>query len=280
MTSSVPALSVIIAARNEEALIGRCLGALAAQEAPSGGVEVIVAANGCTDGTAEAARRCAPAFAARGWRLAVLDLPEGGKLGALRAGEAEARGRALVYLDADVVCDPPLLARLAGALDTEAPRYATGRLRVAPAQSAVTRAYARIWTRLPFVQGGAVGAGLFAVNRAGRARWGEWPAIISDDTFARLHFAPEERVEVPVAYHWPMVEGFGNLVRVRRRQDAGVAEIARLYPDLPRNEAKAPVTPGLLARLAATDPAGLAVYLAVHVAVRARRASGEWTRGR
>ncbi|MCX7644527.1 MAG: glycosyltransferase [Rhodobacteraceae bacterium] len=281
MTSSDPALSVIIAARNEEALIGRCLGALAAQEAPAGGgVEVIVAANGCTDSTVAAARRSAPAFAARGWRLAVLDLAQGGKLGALRAGEAEARGRALVYLDADVVCEPPLLARLAEALDTGAPRYATGRLRVAPAQTAVTRAYARIWTRLPFVQGGAVGAGLFAVNRAGRARWGAWPEIISDDTFARLHFTPQERVEVPADFQWPMVEGFGNLVRVRRRQDAGVAEIARLYPDLMRNEGKAPVTPGLLARLGATDPAGLAVYLAVHLAVRLKRKTGEWTRGR
>jgi len=281
MTSSVPALSVIIAARNEEALIGRCLGALADQEAPSaGGVEVIVAANGCTDMTVAAARRSAPSIAARGWRLEVLDLPEGGKLGALAAAEKVAAGRALVYLDADVVCDPPLLARLADALDTGAPRYATGRLAVAPAKTAVTRAYARIWTRLPFVTGGTVGAGLFAVNRAGRARWGEWPAIISDDTFARLHFAPAERVEVPVAYHWPMVEGFRNLVRVRRRQDAGVAEIARLYPELLRNEGKAPVTPALLARLGATDPAGLAVYLAVHVAVRARRTTGEWTRGR
>lgn len=241
---------------------------------------MIVAANGCTDRTVAVARAWEAALGARGWRLRVLDLPQGGKLGALTAAERLASGNVFVYIDADVVCDPPLLARLAEALDSDHPRYATGRLSVAPAASAVTRAYARIWTRLPFVQDGAPGAGLFAMNRAGRARWGDWPPIISDDTFARLHFTPDERIEVAAAYHWPMVEGFGKLVRVRRRQDAGVAEIARLYPQLLQNEGKAPVTPALLARLGATDPVGLALYLAVQVAVRTRPKSREWTRGR
>ena len=276
-----PALSVVIAARNEEADIDPCLTALLAQQdMPAGTVEVIVAANACTDATVSRARAHAPAFAARGWRLDVLDLAQGGKLGALRAGEAAARGRALAFLDADVLCDPPLFAQLAAALDTPAPRYATGTLSVARAASPITRAYARIWTRLPFVQSGAVGAGLFAMNRAGRARWGDWPAIISDDTFARLHFTPSERIEVPARYHWPMVEGFANLIRVRRRQDAGVVEIARLFPSLLENEAKAPLTKSALLRLALTDPVGFAIYLAVHVGVRLRPASTQWTRGR
>lgn len=276
-----PALSVVIAARNEEAYIDRCLQALLAQQdVRTGPVEVIVAANACTDATVPRARAHAPAFTARGWRLVVLDLAQGGKLGALAAGEAAAGGRALAYLDADVLCDPPLFAQLAAALDTAAPRYATGTLSVARAASAITRAYARIWIRLPFVKSGAVGAGLFAMNRAGRARWETWPAIISDDTFARLHFTPSERIEVSARYHWPMVEGFSNLVRVRRRQDAGVSEIARLYPDLLVNEAKAPLTKSDLLRLAVTDPLGFSVYLAVHVSVRLRPASTDWTRGR
>lgn len=275
-----PALSVIIAARNEAAYIGPCLDALVAQQDVPGGLQVVVAANACTDATVALARAHAPAFAARGWGLVVLDLAQGGKLGALAAGEDAATGRALAYLDADVICDPALMAQLATALATPGPRYATGTLAVTRAASRVTRAYARIWTRLPFVQGGAVGAGLFAMNRAGRARWGAWPNIISDDTFARLHFTPAERIEVPARYHWPMVEGLANLIRVRRRQDAGVREIARLYPDLPKNEAKAPLTHGHLVRLALTDPVGLATYLTVHVAVRLRPAASGWTRGR
>lgn len=281
LNAAPPLLSIIIAARNEESYIGPCLAALLAQkDLGPNGMQVIVAANACTDATVERARAAEGDFLAHGWRLKVLDLPDGGKIGALKAGEASAEGKSLVYLDADVICEPFLMAQLAAALDTTAPRYATGTLAVMRARTAVSRAYARIWIRLPFMKSGAVGAGLFALNRAGRARWADWPAIISDDTFARLHFAPTERIEVPARYHWPVVEGFANLVRVRRRQDAGVAEIVRLFPELLPNEGKHPVTPALLARLAVTDPLGLAVYLSVHAAVRARRASDGWTRGR
>ncbi len=274
-----PALSVVIAARNEAAWLPRCLAALLAQDTAQP-VEVIVAANGCTDDTAALAHRQKPAFAARGWTLVVLDLGDVGKLGALNAADAAARVGARAYLDADVLCDPGLLEQVIAALQGPQPRYVTGTLVVARGQTAITRAYARIWSRLPFVTGGAVGAGFFALNAAGRARWRDWPDIISDDTFARLHFTPAERHEVPACYHWPMVEGFANLVRVRRRQDAGVAEIARLYPDLPANEAKAPLTAGRLGTLAIRDPAGFAVYIAVHLAVRLRRSGGGWTRGR
>lgn len=276
-----PAITVIIAARNEAAFIDRCLASLKAQDdIQDGTVEIIVAANACTDDTVRRAQSHIAAFQARGWILTVLDLVQGGKLAALTASEKTASGSVLVYLDADVTCDPPLLAQLAIALRTPAPRYATGTLAVAPAASAITRAYAKIWVRLPFVQGGAVGAGLFAMNREGRARWENWPNIISDDTYARLNFAPSERIEVQARYHWPMVEGLSNLIRVRRRQDAGVAEIARLFPELLANDAKHPVTLGLLARLGFRDPLGLFVYLLVHLAVRSRPASSAWTRGR
>ncbi|HMO06019.1 MAG TPA: glycosyltransferase [Paracoccaceae bacterium] len=275
-----PALSILIPAHDEEALIGRCLGALLEQDGTAPALQVVVVPNGCRDGTAAAARALAPRFAARGWSLEVVEIPGGGKTGALNAGEAAARHGARAYLDADVTLDPGLTGQIARALDTAAPRYATGRLAVAPARTWVTRAYARAWTRLPFVTGGTVGAGFFALNAAGRARWGAWPAIISDDTFARLQFAPGERIEVPARYHWPMVEGLGNLVRVRRRQDAGVAELRRLHPALDRNAGKAPLTPGALLRLAAAAPLGLAVYLAVHLAVRLRPAGPDWTRGR
>lgn len=272
--------SVIIPAHDEEAWLARCLAALLAQDAAAGAVEVVVVANACRDGTVALARGFAPQAVARGWRLVVLDLAEGGKLNALNAGDRAASGRNRVYLDADIACDPALLGQLRAALDSAAPRYATGTLAVAPARTWVTRRYAEVWTRLPFVKGGAVGAGLFAVNPAGRARWGAFPAIISDDTFVRLQFAPGERVEVPARYHWPMVEGFANLVRVRRRQDAGVAELHRLHPGLFGNEGKARLTPGVLARIGLAVPLGLAVYLAVHVAVRLRPASAAWTRGR
>ena len=89
-----------------------------------------------------------------------------------------------------------------------------------------------------------------------------------------------ERVEVAARFSWPMAEGLRNLVRVRRRQDAGVVEIARLFPALLGNEGKARLGKAGVLRLAARDPAGFAVYAAVHLLVRSRPQGAEWSRGR
>ncbi|MFN3970378.1 MAG: glycosyltransferase [Gemmobacter sp.] len=270
-------LSVIIPAANEAAEIGPCLIALLASDPVPGGAEVVVVANGCTDDTADRARGMRTRAEAAGWRLVVVDLATGGKIGALNAGDAAAMGDARAYLDADVRVSPGLMAQIALALDTPAPRYATGRPVIAHARSAVTRLYARFWARLPFVVGPAPGFGLFCVNAEGRARWGAFPPVISDDTYVRLLFRPDERIECSATYLWPMVEGLAALVRVRRRQDAGVAEIAGRYPALMRN--------GLLgrpalSRLFLADPLGFLVYAGVSLAVRVGGASAGWARGR
>lgn len=274
--------SVIIPASNEEALIGACLDALLAQAPAPGDLDVIVAANACRDRTVPIALGFGPAFEARGWSLTVLDIAEPGKPNALNRGDAEARHALRIYLDADVQCGAGLLARLADALDTPAARYATGRLTVAPARSWITRRYAAIWTRLPFMaRGTAPGAGLFAVNAAGRARWERFPDIISDDTYVRLLFAPAERIEVEDPYLWPLPEGARNLVRVRRRQDAGVAEVLRLWPGLAQNRGSGTPTPGLLLRLLARRPVDICVYAAVILAARLPGGrGGAWARGR
>jgi glycosyltransferase involved in cell wall biosynthesis len=280
-------ISVIIPANNEADYIGACLEALLVQQAPVGGadldVEIIVAANACLDATAAIARGYAPRAEARGWRMIILDLAEGGKPNALNQGDAVATGDVRVFLDADVVMRPQLLGELRGMLENRAePGYASGRLVVAPARSWVTRSYARIWSRLPFTTDCVPGAGLFAVNAAGRRRWGAFPAIISDDTFVRLNFRPEERLGAPAVYVWPMVEGFANLVRVRRRQNIGVEEVAQLYPELMANDDKPPMTFSRLVRLIARDPIGFGVYAAVAFTVHLpRRQVGErWSRGR
>src|SRR5690606_35650380 len=151
------------------------------------------------------------------------ELAQGGKPGALNAGDAAARGPMRAYLDADVTVSPPLLAQIVAVLVQAGPAYASGRVNITTRQSRVSRAYARIWRQVPFMRQGVPGCGFFAVNAVGRARWTEFPAIISDDTFVRLQFAPTERHLVQAGYDWPIAEGFGALVRVRRRQDAGVA---------------------------------------------------------
>lgn len=277
---NLPCLSVIIPASNEEAWIGRCLAALLSSDPVPGGAEAIVVANGCRDATAQVARGFAGQAEAAGWGLAVIEREEGSKPGALNAGDAAARGRLRAYLDADCVVAPGVMAALAAALHGEAPRYAGATPVVPRARSALTRAYGRFWQRLPFARSVAPGYGLFAVNAAGRARWAEFPRLISDDTFVRLQFQPEERVQVEDRYDWPMAEGFAALVKVRRRQDAGMAEIAALHPALLAREGKARLTPGAVARLALADPLGFLAYAAVSLAVRLRRGGAEFTRGR
>ena len=276
----MPPITIIVPANNEARYIGTCLEALAGQDRDSGPMRVIVSANACTDGTEEAVAALEPEFRARGHELICISSPEPGKIRSINRAERGLPAGSRVYLDADVTCDPPLIGQLRQALDDDRPRYATGTLAVVRAQSAFTRAYARFWQELPFVRDGAVGAGLFAVNPAGRARWQEFPDIISDDTFTRLHFTPDERIETPARYHWPMIEGMARLIRVRRRQDAGVHELRRLFPELLANEQKTPLTPGRLALLALRDPVGFAAYMAVHLAVRGRTSGTEWSRGR
>ncbi len=277
--STLPSMAVIIPASNEAGYIDPCLRALAASKGVR--LKVVVVANGCRDDTATRARRHARALSAKGHALAVLELAAAGKPGALDAGDAVAGTGSRAYLDADVTVDPALMASLAAALTHAGPRYASGRPRLAPADSAITRAYGRFWASLPFFGAPAPGFGLFAVNSAGRARWGRFPAVISDDTFVRLQFAPSERVEVAAIYDWPMVEGFAALVRVRRRQDQGVAEIARRYPQLTANADHARPSLAWLARHMLRDPLAFGAYAAVSLAVRLGwgRQSG-WVRGR
>lgn len=281
-TTARPAFdaAIVIPANNEESYIAACLIALLSQDEAAGRLQIIVAANACTDRTEHIVRSLVAPARARGWDLVCQSSPEPGKAAALNRADELVEGPIRIYLDADVVCAPDMIGKLRTALAGEAPAYATGRLVVAPARSWVTRAYGRLWSKLPFVADGATGAGLFAVNAAGRYRWSTFPPIIADDTFVRLSFAPEERVEVASNYTWPMVEGLRNLVRVRRRQDAGVEEVYRLYPGLRPNEAKPALRPAQLVSIAVREPIGFIVYGLVRLMVRAQPVETGWSRGR
>lgn len=271
-------LAVVIPANNEETWIARCLRAVLASHGPDH-AQVIVVANGCTDNTAEIARGLTRDFAARGWALVVLELMQGGKIAALNAGDGWVTAPVTVYLDADVGVGPDVLGQLAGALRRDAPAYGSGTLHIPTPQSAISRAYLRIYEQVPFITTGVPGCGLFAVNTAGRARWGKWPDIISDDTFARLQFTPQERHKVPGVYEWPIVEGWAALVRVRRRQNVGVTEVHARYPALARNDEKPALSPGAMAAMALRDPLGFATYAGVALATKLGGDTG-WSRGR
>lgn len=280
-TPICPGLTIIVPANNEEAYLASCLHSLMASEPADCAVQVLVVANASTDKTVEVARSFEPAAARIGWTMQVIDLAQPGKLNALNVGDDLAKGEVRMYLDADVLVSPALVRLVvAELLATSAPRYASGSPQISEAQSAVTRAYAKFWQMLPFARSEAPGFGLFAVNAAGRSRWGRFPDIISDDTFVRLLFAPNERKGVSATYQWPMVEGFDRLVKVRRRQDEGVKEIAQKWPELLRNEDKQVPTSREIMAMAFREPVGFLIYVVVTLSVRSRRASTQWTRGR
>ncbi|MGF1456544.1 MAG: glycosyltransferase [Alphaproteobacteria bacterium] len=279
-------LSIIIPASNEEAYIGACLHSIFQSDLPADlaglPLEVIVVANGCTDNTGAIVRQFAGMAESQGWHLQLLELDTAGKLTALNAGDAAATGTVRLYVDADVTVEPALVAQLWRALDRPEPAYGSGTITVLPGRSLATRIYGRVWSRLPFMTDDVPGCGVYAVNAAGRARWGDFPSIINDDAFVRLHFTPEERIAVPARFFWPLPEGLENLRKVRRRVDAGSAELQKKFPSLIANEGKPPVSRAMMAQLAVAMPVSFASYLAILLSIRLSPDTGSmaWARSR
>jgi len=274
--------SIILPAHNESGYIADCLNAVLGSNLDGLDLKVIVVANRCTDNTVEIANTFASEAKKVGCTLQIIETPVGGKTNALNLGDDTAGSGARLYLDADVIVSPELILSLVKELQFGKPQYACGTPVVTSGTGWITRAYARFWTTLPFVTDDAPGFGLFAMNLAGRAQWQDWPDVISDDTFARLQFTADQRAKLPATYRWPMVEGFANLVRVRRRQDRGVREIAEKYPDVMQCEGKSHLSFGGLITRSLRDPIGFAVYAVVSMSVRVTSGwSGDnWTRGR
>jgi glycosyltransferase involved in cell wall biosynthesis len=178
--------SVVIAAHNEAAVIGRCLDSLLAEAAP-GEFDVTVAANGCTDATAQVA-------ADRGVR--VVELAEPGKPGALNAGDAVAVGFPRVYLDADIVLATAGLRALAAATGGSCLAATARRELDLTGRPVLVRAYFAISRRLPAFRTGLFGRGVIVLAEAGRARFERFPDLVSDDLFLDSLFAVDEKREV------------------------------------------------------------------------------------
>jgi cellulose synthase/poly-beta-1,6-N-acetylglucosamine synthase-like glycosyltransferase len=101
-----PRVSLVIAAYNEEAVIGDRLQNALASDYPRERLQVLLACDGCTDGTELVARRYAE------HRVEVLSLPRQGKIPALNEAVRHATGDILVFSDANTMCDPAALRAL------------------------------------------------------------------------------------------------------------------------------------------------------------------------
>ncbi|AWB96297.1 glycosyltransferase [Agromyces badenianii] len=204
--------SVVIAAHNEERVLGPVLDAVLRQDVVDW--DVIVVANGCTDRTAQVADRPG---------VTVVDRPEPGKAGALNAGDAIATGFPRIYLDADIVVpEGGLAAILERFSENPAALVVVPRRRLdIGGRPWPVRAYFTINERLPAFRRGLFGRGTIAVSEAGRARFTTFPALIADDLFLDSQFTDGEKVEagdVEVVVETPFTtrDLLRRLVRVRR----------------------------------------------------------------
>lgn len=266
--------SVIIPAHNESASIARTLAALREGRAP-GDLDVVVVCNGCTDDTADRARRADP-------EVRVIEIAEPSKVAAVKVGNGVTDVFPRIHLDADIELAgrsiPALLEPLqSGRALATAPR------RVVPRDdcSVLVASYYDVWEQLPQVRAGLFGRGVVAVTEAGQARISALPRLMSDDLGMSDSFSDAERevVDEAVAVVRPP-RTVADLVRRRIRIVTGNVQAA----DEGVRRTTSRTTPATLRALVLDRP-GLApripVFVAVHLAATlgARKAlrAGDFT---
>lgn len=219
-------ISVIIPAHNEASVILRSLKAITHTAKP-GELEVIVVCNGCTDNTAALAR----SFDSQ---VNVIVTEIASKAHALNLGNQAANASTRVYVDADVVIDTDDIRNLAISLDS-GPALAVAPKPVFELQkcSWPVRAYYEIRSLLPSAQEGIGGSGVYALSEAGRRRLGEFPAVVADDGYVRIHFQAHERhtLDSATSIVFPP-RNAKSLIRTKSRSHYGSFELAKLYPEL------------------------------------------------
>jgi cellulose synthase/poly-beta-1,6-N-acetylglucosamine synthase-like glycosyltransferase len=117
-----PALvSLIVAAHNEQAVIAGKVANALALDYPRACLELIVACDGCTDGTADKARDAGADL--------VLELPRAGKVRAQDAGVERARGSIVAFSDANAQWERCALRALVTPFTDPRVGYACGQVR-------------------------------------------------------------------------------------------------------------------------------------------------------
>lgn len=269
--------TVIIPAHNEEAVIARCLETMLRDAPEQHAMELIVAANGCSDRTVAVARAAAPA-------AVVLDLPVGSKTSAINAANQIARHFPRIYVDADVECSYPALAALAETLSDPGVMTAAPAIRMDLSRcNGLMRAYYRAWSRQPYARAGKGGAGCYGLSAEALAAVGEFPPIIGDDIWIHTRFPDTVKRYIsqtsdgqPVFSTVYPPRTAREQIKVEARRQNGNAEVRRLYPS--PYFANANNGGGLSAALrSGTRPVDLVIFFAIKFAARTL---ARWNRGR
>jgi glycosyltransferase involved in cell wall biosynthesis len=117
----LPAVSLIVAAHDEQQVIAAKVADALALDYPRELLQLIVACDGCSDATAQRARDAGADL--------VLELPRAGKIRAQDAAVRSARGEIVAFSDANALWQPDALIELVRAFDGERVGYACGQVR-------------------------------------------------------------------------------------------------------------------------------------------------------
>ena len=216
--------SVVIPAHNESAVIEDCLTRIL-DGAEAGELEVIVVVNGCSDDTADRARRF-------GSPVKVIETDVPSKNNALNLGDQAATGFPRFFVDADIVLPLQSIRTVASQMEARGLLAAAPRLCVElGGASWFVRRYHDIWLRLRYVQDGMLGSGVYAVSEAGRSRFDRFPDIIADDCMVRLAFEAHEKASISDAwFELTPPKTLRSLIHINVRRRVGVDEMSKFYP--------------------------------------------------
>jgi cellulose synthase/poly-beta-1,6-N-acetylglucosamine synthase-like glycosyltransferase len=118
---TLPSVSVVIAAHNEETVIERRIANLRALDYPSDRVEIVVTSDASTDATEELAARAG---------ARVVRNPRGGKVAAQNKAVRETTGEIVAFTDANSTWAPDALRKLVRSFADTGVAYVCGRLKV------------------------------------------------------------------------------------------------------------------------------------------------------
>lgn len=120
-SEQLPSLSLVVAAHDEQSVIGARVDNALALDYPRELLEVIVACDGCSDETASRAREAGADL--------VLELPRGGKIRAQDAAVERARGEVVAFSDANALWEPDAARALVSAFADPHVGYVCGQVR-------------------------------------------------------------------------------------------------------------------------------------------------------
>jgi len=126
----LPTVSVVVAAHDENDVIGRRLENLLALDYPAERLEIVVASDASTDGTDDVVARVAEHEP----RVRLLRCPRGGKVAAQDRAVRETTGELLAFSDANAVWAPLALRRLVRNFADPDIAYVCGQLRLEAAE--------------------------------------------------------------------------------------------------------------------------------------------------